>query len=61
LYGPRSWARWPAARLFFQEHFTNNFADGVVNIEHPTFALALIKLATIGTVPSELFPPIVTG
>lgn len=50
-----------SAQLFFQQHFTNNFADGVVYIEHPTFALALIKLATIGTAPAELFPPIVTG
>jgi hypothetical protein len=50
-----------SAQLFFQQHFTNNFAHGVVYIEHPTFALALIKLATIGTAPAELFPPIVTG
>jgi hypothetical protein len=38
-----------------------SFADGVVDIEHPTFALALIKLATLTLVPAELVPPIVTG
>jgi hypothetical protein len=38
-----------------------SFADGVVDIEHPTFALALIKVATLTLVPAELVPPIVTG
>ena len=38
-----------------------SFSDGVVCIEHPTFALALIKLASLTLVPAELVPPIVTG
>jgi hypothetical protein len=50
-----------SAQLSFHRSFTNNFADGKVCIEHPTFALALIKLASFTLVPSELVPPIVTG
>jgi hypothetical protein len=38
-----------------------NFDDGVVYIEHPTFALALLKGLSLGLVPAELMPPIVTG
>ena len=37
---------------------TTFLADGVC-IQHPTFALALIKLLTLSLVPSELVPPIV--
>ncbi|MGH8137666.1 MAG: hypothetical protein ACREVV_05655 [Steroidobacteraceae bacterium] len=37
------------------------FADGEVCIVHPTFALAMIKALTLGTVPAELVPPIVVG
>ena len=48
-------------QLVYHKNFTNDFADGLVCIEHPTFALALIKLATIGIAPAELIPPIVTG
>jgi hypothetical protein len=48
------------SQLIFQRNFTSNFADGEVCIEHPTFALALIKLVTI-VVPAEVIPPIVTG
>jgi hypothetical protein len=50
-----------SGQLFFQKTFTDNFADGIVCIEHATFALALIKLATFGIAPAELIPPIVTG
>lgn len=39
---------------------TDCLADGVICIEHPTFAIALIKLATMGMAPVELIPPIVT-
>jgi hypothetical protein len=35
--------------------------DGKVTIWHPTFALAAVKLMTIGIAPSELMPPIVLG
>jgi hypothetical protein len=50
-----------SGQLFIQKHFTDNFADGIVCIEHATFALALIKLASFGIAPAELIPPIVTG
>jgi hypothetical protein len=50
-----------SAQLLFHRLFTDHFADGKVCIEHATFALALIKLATIGIAPAELIPPIVTG
>jgi hypothetical protein len=50
-----------SGQLFYHRHYTENFADGVVCIEHPSFALGLIKLATIGALPVELIPPIVTG
>lgn len=50
-----------AAQLEFHERYTDSFADGEVCIEHPTFALALIKIATLSLVPSELIPPVVTG
>ncbi len=38
-----------------------SFNDGTVCIEHPTFALALVKLMTFTYAPAELIPPIVTG
>jgi hypothetical protein len=41
--------------------WAGSFSDGRVCIEHPTFALALVKLATLTLVPAELVPPIVTG
>ena len=50
-----------AAQLTFHGIFTSAFDDGLVCIEHPSFALALIKLASLTLVPSELVPPIVTG
>ena len=50
-----------SGQLFYHRHFTENFADGTVCIEHPSFALGMIKLATLGFVPTELVPPIVTG
>lgn len=50
-----------SAQLAVHKIATNNFADGEVCIEHPTFALALIKMATFGVAPAELIPPIVTG
>jgi hypothetical protein len=37
------------------------FDDGEVCIVHPTLALAMIKLLTIGIAPAELVPPIVVG
>ena len=37
------------------------FADGEVCIVHPTIALAMIKVLTLGFVPAELVPPIVVG
>ncbi|MBI3949511.1 MAG: hypothetical protein HY314_03545 [Acidobacteria bacterium] len=48
------------AQMSFYVCCTNCLADGMICIEHPTFALALIKLATIGIAPAELIPPIVT-
>jgi hypothetical protein len=56
IYATAIWSQ-----LIFQKNFTSNFDDGKVCIEHPTFALALIKIATLGIAPSELIPPIVTG
>ena len=50
-----------AGQLFYHRHFTDSFADNVVCIEHPTFALAMIKIATLTAAPAELVPPIVTG
>ena len=37
------------------------FSDGQVCIVHPTFALAMIKILTVGIAPAELVPPIVIG
>lgn len=49
-----------AGQLEYHRLFTTNFSDGVVCIEHPTFALALISVIT--TVPATtIIPPIVTG
>lgn len=51
-----------SAQLYFQKTFTNHFADGLVCIEHPTFALALFSAATLGVGSVvNLIPPIVTG
>lgn len=50
-----------SAQLLYHREATDNFADDKVCIEHPTFALALIKIATFTMIPSELVPPIVTG
>jgi hypothetical protein len=51
-----------SAQFWLQSQFTNNFADGKVCLEHPTFALALITMATIGFGSFlNLIPPIVTG
>ncbi len=50
-----------SAQLAWHESFTDSFADGVVCIEHPSFVLAMIKVASMGLVGSELVPPIVTG
>lgn len=50
-----------SAQLYFHRNHTNNFADGKVCIEHPTFAIALISMATLGYAHAELIPPIVTG
>lgn len=44
---------WQAAGLL------DSNGDGYVCIEHPTFALALIKAALLGAAPAELVPPIV--
>ena len=41
--------------------FLGAFSDGEVCIVHPTLALAMIKLLTIGIAPAELVPPIVVG
>lgn len=48
------------AEMSFYVCCTDCLADGVICIEHPTFAIALIKLATLGMAPVELIPPIVT-
>lgn len=37
------------------------FTDGEVCIVHPTIALAMIKLLTIGIAPAELVPPVVVS
>lgn len=50
-----------SAQLLYHKLATDNFKDGQVCIEHPSFALALIKVASLGSVPAELIPPIVTG
>lgn len=55
LYGTAISAQLAAHELL------GSFDDGTVCIEHPSFALGLIKIATVGFVPSELIPPIVTG
>lgn len=48
------------AQMSFYVCCTDCLADGVICIEHPSFAIALIKLATMGMAPVELIPPIVT-
>ncbi len=50
-----------SAQFWLHQSFTDHFADGVVCIEHPTFALALIKVATWSLAPAELIPPMVVG
>ena len=50
-----------SAQLAIHQQTTDNFADGVVCIEHPCFALALIEVLTLTNAPTELVPPIVTG
>lgn len=52
-----------AVQLEYHRTSTDNFADGIVCIEHPTFALALIEplLLAMGGPPALLIPPIVTG
>jgi hypothetical protein len=50
-----------AAQLWLHRNLTNTFDDETVCIEHPTFVLALIKIATFTLVPAELIPPIVAG
>lgn len=50
-----------AAQLEYHRVSTNNFDDGVVCIEHPTFAVAYIELMTQGFIPARAIPPIVTG
>jgi hypothetical protein len=50
-----------AAQLEYHRIATTNFADGIVCIEHPTFAIAAIELITQGMVPARAIPPIVTG
>ncbi len=51
------------AQLAYQICCTNNLADGLVCIEHPTFAIALVSIALfgVGGLNSVLIPPIVTG
>lgn len=44
---------WHAAGLL------DSNGDGYVCIEHPSFALALLKAALLGVAPAELVPPIV--
>jgi hypothetical protein len=48
-------------QLSFHRNFTNDFDDNRVCIEHPSFAIPLIRMATLGFAPAELIPPIVTG
>jgi hypothetical protein len=48
-------------QLAFHDKFLGTFADGEVCIEHASFAIALIKMASMGALPVELIPPIVTG
>lgn len=55
------WGTAISAQLWLQKNFTHNFDDGKVCIEHPSFAIALIEIATLGIVPADLTPPIVTG
>jgi hypothetical protein len=50
-----------AGQLFWHQHSTDNFADGIVCIEHPTFAIAMLEVLTLGFSPFDLVPPIVTG
>lgn len=55
------WGTAISSQLLIHKKFTNNFADGSVCIEHPSFAIALIEIATLGIAPADLIPPIVTG
>ncbi len=50
-----------SAQLTVQVCCTNNLADGLVCIEHPTFAIALVSIAIFLGGPAILIPPIVTG
>jgi hypothetical protein len=55
------WGTVISAQLSFHNSFTDNFSDGSVCIEHPTFAIALVELLTVGQSQARLIPPIVTG
>jgi hypothetical protein len=57
------WAGALAGQLFFYKTFTDALDDGLVCIEHPTFALALIAMLPLpgATVSAAIVPPIVTG
>lgn len=51
-----------AAQMSFHVNFNPAaLADGEVCITHPSIALAVIKLASLTTVPAELVPPVVWG
>jgi hypothetical protein len=57
------WAGAIAAQLFVYKTFTDALADGLVCIEHASFALALLALLPLpgATVAAAMIPPIVTG
>lgn len=55
------WGTAISFQLAFHRRFTDNFADGSVCIEHPTFAIALIEIGTLGLAPLDIIPPYVTG
>ena len=55
------WGTVISGQMSYQVCCTSNLADGTVCIEHPTFAIQVITLLTLGQVPVGLIPPIVTG
>jgi hypothetical protein len=55
------WGTAISGQLYLHKNYTNNFADGKVCIEHPSLAIALIEIVTLGVIPAYLIPPIVTG
>jgi hypothetical protein len=55
------WGTAISSQLWCHKTFTDNFADGTVCLDHPSFAIPLVGLLTLGIVPAWLTPPIVTG